>query len=442
MNDFADIQLQSSDIDWNTDNIVKRRDRYYSASQRKFVPYQTPLILQRGQGQYLWDEQGNKYIDLLGMNLCISVGHAHPEVVKAASEQMAQLTHCTTMFYHPVPAHYAEELVATMPAGHDWVVHFTNSGAEATDLALLLARSYTANIDMLALQTSYHGATFGAQSLTGISGFRHNVPQLGGVSFVAEPNQYRGIFGAGVEPYLDDVERHIHSSTSGKLAGMIIEPVQGYGGIVPMPKGYISGAFERVHSAGGVCIIDEVQAGIGRTGDHFWAFQEHDVVPDIVIMAKGIGNGIPLGAVVAKREIAEVMADKFLFHTYGANPVACSAGRAVLRVIQQEGLQENARAVGVELKAGLLELQQKYSVIGDVRGKGLMLAIELVKDRNSKEPDPETTLRVFEETRRQGLIASKSGPHRSVIRLCPPLCLAMEDVDAIVEKFDKSFALV
>ena len=328
-----------------------------------------------------------------------------------------------------------------MPTGHDWVVHFTNSGAEAADLALLMARSYTGNIDMLALQTSYHGATFGAQALTGIAGFRHNVPQLGGVSFVAEPNQYRGVFGAGVAPYLDDIEHRIHTSTSGKLAGMIIEPVQGYGGIVPMPKGYIAGAFERVRAAGGVCIIDEVQCGVGRTGDHFWGFQAYDVIPDIVIMAKGIGNGIPLGAVVARREVAEVMADKFLFHTYGANPVACSAGRAVLKVIRQERLQENARTVGAALKARIMALQEKYPIIGDVRGQGLMLAIELVKDRRTKEPAPETTMRVFEETRRQGLIASKSGPYRSVIRMCPPLCLALEDVDAVVEKFDRSFAL-
>lgn len=433
---------QDAPIDWSTDAIVSRRDRYYAASQRKFVPYATPQIFERGSYQYLWDEKGTKYTDLLGMNLCISVGHAHPAVVAAVQEQAAKLTHCTTMFYHPVPAHYAEELTATMPRGHDWVVHFTNSGAEAADLALLMARGYTGNIDFLALRTGYHGATFGAQSMTGIAGFRHNVPQLGGVSFVAEPNQYRGVFGPGIEPYLDEVERAISSSTSGQVSGMMIETVQGYGGIVPMPKGYISGAFERVRAAGGLGIIDEVQSGVGRTGTSFWAFEDHDVVPDIVIMAKGIGNGIPLGAVVAKREIAEPMADKFLFHTYGANPVATAAGRAVLRAIEDEGLQENARTVGAALKARLQDLQQKYDVIGDVRGEGLMMAIELVKDRRTKEPDPETTAAVFEETRKHGLIASKSGPHRSVIRMCPPLCLSMEDVDQVAEGFDASFAAV
>lgn len=428
--------------DWSTDGIVERRARYYSATQRKFQPYETPLIFKRGQGQYLWDETDKKYIDLLSMNLCISVGHAHPTVVRAAAEQMAQLTHCTTMFYHPVPAHLAEELAATMPAGEDWVVHFTTSGSEAVDLALLMARSYTGNVDLVALRSSYHGATSGAQSVTGISGFRHEVPQLGGVAFVAEPNQYRGIFGAGIAPYLDEIERVINSSTSGRLAGMILEPIQGYGGIVACPAGYIAGAFERVRAAGGVCIVDEVQSGFGRTGDHFWAFEADGVIPDIVVMAKGIGNGFPLAAVVARRPIGESMADKFLFHTYGANPVACAAGRAVLNVIRDEKLQENARTVGSVLLARLRELQDRYTVIGDVRGKGLMIAIELVTDRRTKAPDAVATARVFEETRRQGLVVSKSGAARNVLRLVPPLCLAMHDIDDVVAKLEYCFAKI
>lgn len=427
-------------IDWSGDDIVRRRETFYAASQRAFVPYQTPLIIKRGRGQYLWDEKDNKYIDLLAMNLCISIGHAHPAVTKAMVEQAEQLSHCTTMFYHPVPAHFAEELTATMPKGEQWVVHFTNSGAEAIDLALLMARSYTGNTDMLALRSSYHGATAGAQSVTGISGFRHNVIQLGGVSFVAEPNQYRGSFGEGVDPYLDDIDRAIHQTTSGQLAGMIIEPVQGYGGIVPMPMGYIAGAFERVRAAGGVCIIDEVQSGFARTGDNFWAFEAHGVTPDIVVMAKGIGNGIPLGAVVAKRAVAEPMARKFLFHTYGANPVACAVGRAVLKVIQEEKLQENARKVGALLGSRLQELYNKYDFIGDIRGKGLMLAVELVKSRKTREPATELTARVFEETRHQGLVLSKSGPYRSVLRMVPPLCLQADDVDAVVEGLDRAFA--
>jgi alanine-glyoxylate transaminase/(R)-3-amino-2-methylpropionate-pyruvate transaminase len=427
------------EVDWSSNAIIDRREKFYAASQRAFVPYRTPMIFKRGQGQYLWDEHGKKYLDLLGMNLCISIGHCHPAVTKAVTKQVEALQHCTTMFYHPVPAHFAEELVATMPAGHDWVVHFMNSGAEAADLALLMARSYTGNIDFLSLHNGYHGATFGAQSLTGIHGFRHKVPLLTGIHHVANPDQYRGIHGATLEPYLDEIDRTIATATSGRLAGMIIEPVQGYGGIVAMPPGYIAGASERVRAAGGVMVIDEVQSGFARTGSHFWAFEASGAVPDIVIMAKGIGNGIPLAAVVARREVAEALADKFYFNTYGANPVACAAGRAVLRVIEAEGLQENAREVGARLMEVLLGLRDRHEIIGDVRGRGLMLAIELVKDRATKEPATAETAEIFEATREKGLVMSKSGVYRNVLRMVPPLCIQKGDVDFFAEAIEQVF---
>lgn len=427
------------ETDWSTDAIVARREKYYAASQRAFVPYKTPQIFRRGKGQYLWDEKDNRYLDLLGMNLCISIGHAHPEVNETIREQIEDMLHCTTMFYHPIPAHFAEELTATMPEGHDWVVHFMNSGAEAADLALLMARSYTGNVDFMALQNGYHGATFGAQSLTGISGFRHNVPLMGGIHHVPNPDAYRGIHGDNVEAYLDDLDRAIKTSTSGSLAGMIIEPVQGYGGIVPMVDGYIQGAFERVKAAGGVTVIDEVQSGFARTGNNFWAFEAYDVVPDIVIMAKGIGNGIPLGAVVAKREVAEALATKFYFNTYGANPLACAVGRTVLQVLRRDRLQENARDVGAKMLEVLEDLNQRYDVIGDVRGRGLMMAIELVNDRKSKEPATALTAELFEATRDNGLIVSKSGADRNVLRMVPPLCISNDDVGFFADAIDKTF---
>lgn len=428
------------ETDWTTEPILARRERYYAASQLSFMPYETPLIFRRGRGQYLWDEAGRKYTDLLGMNVCISVGHAHPGVTAAVTEQAQDLAHCTTMFCHPTPAHLAEELAATMPEGEDWVVHFTNSGAEAIDLALMMARAATGNVDFLALRSGYHGATFGAQSLTGIAGFRHNVPLVGGIHHVAEPNQYRGVFGEGAVPYLDEIDRTVTASTSGRLAGMIIEPVQGYGGIVEMPQGYIAGAAERVRAKGGLLVIDEVQSGFARTGASFWAFEAHDVVPDIMVCAKGIGNGYPLAAVVARRGVADALKGKFLFHTYGANPVCCAAGRAVLQAIEAEGLQKNAADVGAALLRVLRDLQQRYPVIGDVRGRGLMMAIELVEDRASKTPATDATAKVFEASRRHGLVLSKSGPHRSVLRMVPPLCLAMEDVPQISDAMEASFA--
>jgi alanine-glyoxylate transaminase / (R)-3-amino-2-methylpropionate-pyruvate transaminase len=437
--DLRELDMPAPEVDWSTSAIVARRDRFYSASQRAFVPYKTPLILKTGQRQYVWDERGRKYLDLLGMNLCISVGHAHPAVTRAICEQAEQLPHCTTMFYHPVPAHFAEELAARMPKAADWVVHFMNSGAEAADLALLMARSYTGHIDFLALRNSYHGATFGAQSLTGISGFRHDVPLLSGIHHVANPDQYRGIHGPTVQPYLDEIDQTISTATSGRIAGMIVEPIQGYGGIVPMPEGYLDGAFERVRAAGGICIVDEVQAGFARTGSHFWSFEAHGVVPDVVIMAKGIGNGVPLAAVVARREVAEALATKFYFNTYGANPMACAAGRAVLRVIDAEGLQENARIVGERMLQVLRSMWQKHELIGDVRGRGLMLAIELVKDRRTKEPATAETARIFERTREEGLIMSKSGTYRNVLRMVPPLCIQESDVDFFAYAIDRCF---
>ncbi|MEM7376598.1 MAG: aspartate aminotransferase family protein [Pseudomonadota bacterium] len=427
------------ELDWSRSGTAERRERYYAASQRKFVPFAEPLVFQRGQGQYLWDNDGARYTDLLGMNVCISVGHSHPRVVTAAMQQAQDLTHCTTMFYHPAPAHLAEELAARMPAGHEWVVHFTNSGAEAIDLAMTMARTYTGHLDLLALRTAYHGPTAAAQSVTGIVSWRH--PGMPGhVSFVADPNQYRGVFGATTQPYLDEIERAIDTSTQGRVAGMLIESVQGYGGIIEMPPGYLSGAAERVRAAGGLYIADEVQSGFGRTGDHFWGFEADGVVPDIVVMAKGLGNGFPIGAVVARKAIAAPMAEKFLFHTYGANPTSCAAARAVLQVLGDEGLQANARTVGSALLARLHELKARHAAIGDVRGRGLMLAIEIVSDRETKAPDPAATARVFERCREHRIILSKSGPTQSVLRMVPPLCLSLDDVESVTEALDSAFS--
>lgn len=426
-------------IDWSQSGTAARRAQYYAASQTKFVPFAEPLVFQRGEGAYLWDNEGRRYTDLLGMNLCVSVGHAHPRVVAAAMAQAQELTHCTTMFYHPTPAHLAEELAATMPAGHEWVVHFTNSGSEAIDLAMTMARTHTGNLDLLALRTAYHGPTAAAQSITGISGWRHpGMP--GNVAFVPEPNQYRGIFGPGTQPYLDELDRVIASATTGAVAGMFVESVQGYGGIIEMPPGYMSGAAARVRAAGGLYIADEVQSGFGRTGDHFWAFEADGVVPDIVVIAKGLGNGFPIGAVIARKDVAAPMADKFLFHTYGANPTSCAAGRAVLAVIRDEGLQDNAAVVGAALLERLHDLADRHRVIGDVRGRGLMLAIEMVKDRDSKEPDRDVTAAVFENCRAQGLILSKSGSSQSVLRMVPPLCLSLADVDDVARGLNAAFA--
>ncbi len=426
--------------EWNADAVQSRRNRFYAASQRSFMPYRTPMVFQRGEGQYLWDDKGRKYIDLLGMNVCVSVGHAHPVVTAAVQEQITQLQHSTMMFGHPMPAQFAEELVARMPKGHDWVVHFTSSGAEAVDLAMVMAQTHTRNIDMLALRNAYHGATLGAQSLTGIAGFRFPVPLAPGVHHIPNPDPYRGIFGSDTHAYLEELQRTIQFGTPGKLAGFIVEPIQGYGGVVEAPAGYLKGAAEIVRAHGGVLIIDEVQSGFGRTGDSYWAFEHHDVVPEIVVMAKGIGNGFPLAAVVAQRHVAESMAGKMCFHTYGGSPMACAAGRAVLKVIDDEQLQQNAKQVGGQLREVLAQLQRRHEIIGDVRGRGLMLAIELVTDRKTKAPATEQTAEIFEKTREHGLVVSKSGAHKNILRMVPPMCLQPQDVDAVAHALEACFS--
>ena len=431
--------MAARELDWSKPAILTRRDRYYAASQKSFMPYRTPLVFSRGERQYLWDEAGKKYIDLLGMNVCISVGHAHPVVNAAVQAQIGQLQHCTTMFSHPVPAQYAEELVARLPQGPDWVVHFTSSGTEAIDLALVLAQSHTRNIDMLALRNAYHGATIGAQSLTGIAAFRHPIPLLPGIHHIANPDPYRGIFGSDTHAYLAEIDRTIQYATPGRLAGLLVEPIQGYGGIVELPPGYLRAAAAKVRAAGGILIVDEVQSGFGRTGDSYWAFEHHDVMPEVVVMAKGIGNGFPLGAVVAQRHVADSLQGKFFFNTYGASPMACAAGRAVLQVIDDEGLQHNARRVGQALRTVLDDLQRRHPVIGEVRGRGLMQAIELVTDRSSKTPATAETAEIFERTREHGLVVSKSGAHKNVLRMVPPMCLTMGDVAEVGQVLERCF---
>jgi alanine-glyoxylate transaminase/(R)-3-amino-2-methylpropionate-pyruvate transaminase len=247
------------------------------------------------------------------------------------------------------------------------------------------------------------------------------------------------VFGSDTDAYLAEIDRTIQYATNGKLAGFIFEPVQGYGGIVEAPPGYLKAAAEKVRARGGILIADEVQSGFGRTGDHFWGFEAHGIVPEIVVMAKGIGNGFPLGAVVAQRHVSDALASKFFFNTYGASPVSCAAGRAVLQVIAEDRLQENAAATGARLRAVLERLHQRHEIIGDVRGRGLMLAIELVKDRKSRVPATEICADVFEKTREHGLVVSKSGANRNILRMVPPMCLGQEDIPAIEAALEQCF---
>ncbi|GAB6143251.1 aspartate aminotransferase family protein [Desulfocicer niacini] len=435
MNHYKPIETS-----WDYQATLDRRHKYMSPSLATFTAFQKSVVLKKASMQYVWDETGKKYLDCLAQNLCISVGHNHPLVNHEAKKQIDEMVHCTTMYYQAVPAHFAQELVETLPPGEDWVAHFVNSGAEANDLAMLMARLYSGNFDILSLRNSFHGLHFGAMSLTGIGTCRHKIPSSPGILHVHNPDQYRGVHGAVVEPYLDEIDITIRSSTPGQIAGLIVEPIQGFGGVIPMPDGYMKGAFERVRAAGGVCIVDEVQTGFGRMGSHMWGFESHGVTPDIVVMAKGIGNGYPLAAVVAKREVAEAMAQKKFFNTYGSNPMACAAGRAVLRVIKEDQLMENAMALGNLLEEKMVALMEKYDVIGDFRGKGLMRGIECVKDRTTKEPAPDEAMQVAEYAKAKGVIMGRGGVHGNILRINPPICIEREDILNLVNVLEESLA--
>ena len=400
-------------------------------------------MLVAGRMQYVWDETGKRYLDGLGGIVTISVGHCHPHVVDAIRRQNDTLQHSTTIYLHPNVAQYARALTSRMP-GDLKVCYFVNSGSEANDLALLMARVYTGNFDVIALRNAYHGGNAAGLSVTAHSTWKFNVPHSFGVHHALAPDPYRGPYGrddaeAGSK-FASDVKQLIDFATPGRIAGFIAESIQGVGGCVVFPDGYLQSVYAHVRAAGGVCIADEVQAGFGRTGSHFWGFETQGVIPDIVTMAKGIGNGFPLAAVVTTPEIGSVLAQRIHFNTFGGNPVATAAGRAVLEVIEREKLQENAWRLGTYLLAGLEKLKQKHALIGDVRGKGLLLGIELVRDRGTKEPAKVECAQVLEKARERGLLLGKGGLWGQTIRFAPPMCITQGDADFLLDVLDRSLA--
>src|ERR1039457_1018753 len=407
-----------------------------------FLYYKKPLMVVEGSMQYVWDDSGKRYLDGLGGIVTISVGHCHPHVIAAGNKQSELYQHSTTIYLHPNVAQYAEKLASKMP-GDLKACYFVNSGSEANDLALLMARASTGNYDMIALRNAYHGGNASGMGVTAHSTWKYNVPHSFGVHHALAPYQYRGPFGyddahAG-KNYADDVKSVIDYATPGKVAGFIAESIQGVGGFVEFPQGYLKQTYEYVRAAGGGWIADEVQPGLGRTGTHFGGFETQGVIPDIVTMAKGIGNGVPLAAVVTTPKIAQSLVGKVHFNTFGGNPVVSAMGKAVLEVIEQEKLQENSLKQGARIKDGLEKLKAKYPIIGDVRGKGLMLGIELVKDRTTKEPAKAECAAVHESAREMGLLLGKGGLWGQTIRFAPPMCITPADADFIVEVFDAAF---
>jgi alanine-glyoxylate transaminase/(R)-3-amino-2-methylpropionate-pyruvate transaminase len=424
--------------------VVAIRQQYLSPGLIRY--YKDPLMVVEGHMQYVWDEKGRRYLDAFAGIVTVSVGHCHPKIVKAVREQVGKLQHTTTIYLHPTIGQFAKKLTEHMPAESNlssW--YFTNSGSEANELAILAGREYTKNVDIISLRNGYHGGTSATMNLTAHGNWKFKSNPGVTVKNATPGYCYRCPYGLKY-PSCElkcarDVKDLIQYETCGEVAVFIGECIQGVGGVVTPPKEYFKIVYDLVRQAGGICVADEVQGGFGRTGTKFWSFENWDVVPDAVTMAKGIGNGAPLGAMATRPEISATLANRVHFNTFGGNPVCMTQGLATLEVIDSENIQFNALQVGTHLKNRLLELQQRHALIGDVRGMGLMLGVELVKDRTSKEPAKAQTAAVLELAKERGLLLGKGGLHGNVLRIKPPMCINIDDANFMADCLDEILPL-
>jgi 4-aminobutyrate aminotransferase len=424
-----------------TESIVSEYRRHTWPAAATY--YKDPLVIERGEGMHVWDDQGNRYLDCFGGVLTVSVGHANAKVNAAIHAQIDKITHTSALYITKPAADLASKMAEVTP-GKLSTSFFTNSGTEADETAMLLARLYTGRQEIIALRHAYHGRTMLSMSAAGHSTWRHGGTAVAGIKHAYAPYCYRCPFGqtypeCGVR-CAQDVEDLILTTTDGKIAGMIAEPILGVGGFIVPPKEYFKIVTDIVHRYGGIFICDEVQTGWGRTGDKWCGIEHWDVEPDVMTFAKGMANGSPVGCTTTTEEIARSFPG-LTFATFGGNPVTAAAALATIRYIDENELPRNAAVVGAHLRERLTVLQEKYPVIGDVRGMGLMQAIECVLDRKTKAPAPDVVLRVFEETRRRGVLIGKGGLYGNVIRLGPPLIATKSDIDELVEALDAAFAV-
>ena len=405
------------------------------------VSYRKPLNIVRGDGAYLIDQSGRAYLDCVN-NVC-HVGHCHLRVVEAGAAQMRMLN-TNTRYLNRLLTDYADRLTATLPAPLS-VAFFVNSGSEANELALRLARCHTGRKDVAVLDVAYHGTT---TSLIDISPYKHAGPGGAGrpswVHVAPTPDPYRGPHrgaDAGLA-YADEVGAVLSQSKDG-AAAFIAESALGCGGQIILPDGFLEAAYAHARKAGAVCIADEVQTGMGRAGSHFWMFETQGVVPDIVAIGKPIGNGHPMAAVVTTPEIARSFANGMeYFNTFGGNPVSCAIGMAVLDVIEEEGLQAHALKTGNEFKQALKDMAGRRALIGDVRGQGLFLGVELVRDRETLEPADKEADAIVNRLRDRGILLSTDGPHRNVLKIKPPIVFPEDEVARLVEEIEAAMALL
>lgn len=439
------------------ERMLEIRKRNCNPITMRNTYYKKHLHVHQGYMQWLWDINGRRYLDLFSGVATVSVGHCHPKVNAAAQKQMGRLWHTTNIYMHSPIHEYAEKLASLLPDPLK-VIYLTNSGSEANDLAMLMARVYTGNFDVITFRGGYHGASPYAMGLTSMAAYKYPIATGIGCHTTMCPDVFRGPWGGShcrdspvqtirecncspdccqaKDMYVQQLKEVLDTSVSQQIAGFFAEPIQGIGGVVQYPKGFLKEAYRLVRERGGVCIADEVQTGFGRTGSDLWGFKAHDVVPDIVTMAKGIANGFPMGAIVTTQEVANALTRGSHFNTFGGNPVACSIASSVLDTIEEDGLQQNSAQVGTYLLTELAKLRDKFDIIGDVRGKGLLIGVEMVKDKVSREPLPGVEMNeIFEDCKDMGLLIGKGGVYGQTFRIKPPMCITKDDADFALAVF-------
>ncbi|MEG5264159.1 aminotransferase [Pseudomonas sp. JDS28PS106] len=415
--------------------LLERRDASFARSQKHY--YQAPPQIERGWRNHLIDMQGRSYLDMLN-NVAV-LGHGHPRMASEAARQWS-LLNTNSRFHYAAIAEFSERLLKLAPEGMDRVF-LVNSGTEANDLAIRLAWAYSGGRDMLSVLEAYHGWSVATDAIS--TSIADNPQALttrpDWVHPVTAPNTYRGPFRGEdtTAQYVQSVEQTL-ANLDRQVAGFICEPVYGNAGGIPLPRGYLQQVYEKVRERGGVCIADEVQVGYGRLGHYFWGFEEQGVVPDIITMAKGMGNGHPLGAVITRREIAEALeAEGYFFSSSGGSPVSCRIGMAVLDVMEEEKLWDNAREVGDRFKALLEGLIDKHPLVGAVHGMGFYLGVEFVRDRQSLEPATEETAILCDRLRELGIFMQPTGDYLNILKIKPPMCTTIQSVEFFVSMVSK-----
>ncbi len=424
------------------EEVIRKHREYLWPAVVNF--YKRPLVPHRASMQYVWDADGKKYLDFFGGILTVGVGHCNPKVTARIQEQAGRLVHTSTLYPTEAIVALAEKLAQITP-GSLQKSYFTPSGTEANEAAILLARMASPSFDIVALRQAYSGGSSLARGVTAISSWRKAGTVSVGVAHAISPYCYRCPLhlkypDCGVA-CAQDVENTIQTATSGTIAAFIAEPIQGVGGFITPPPEYFKIVYRIVKNYGGVFIADEVQTGFGRTGTKWFGIEHWEVTPDIITCAKSLGNGLPIGATITTAELAGKFQGSAI-STFGGNPVVTVAARAVIEIIEEENLRENTRIVGDYLRTRLEELQERHALIGDVRGMGMMQALELVRDRQTKEPAPTETLQLLERTRESGLLIGRGGLYGNVVRLGPAMNISKSDVDEAFHLLDKSLGEV